>query len=123
MYRIELTVTPAALHKDGRALFRFGWSADGGKSGHGSSPRLTIAVKPKRIAALVDSQERPKHKLVQLVLRMEAILRQSSKSEPSLAKIVAKSPTFPVDSDRLLVPRDISGRRKQSSLFPEGCSR
>ena len=48
-----------------------------------------IAVNLKRIAALVSSQERPIHKLLRLIPRMEAIMRQFSKSEPSLVKISA----------------------------------
>ena len=41
------------------------------------------------LGSILDSQERPKHRLVRSILRIEAILHLFSKSEPSLIKITA----------------------------------
>ena len=73
----------------GGAVFRVGGNISQNIIGVAVGDVRGQIVNLKRIAALVSSQERLKHKCIRLILRMEAILHQFSKSVPSLAEKIA----------------------------------
>ena len=63
------------------------WARGWGLRSVSTQVKLTvIAVNLKRIAALVNNREQLKHKAFRLILGIEAILPQFSKSVPLLAK-------------------------------------